>query len=197
MKNMKTPLYYFLLMALPLLIISCSKEGPTGPAGPTGAQGTTGAAGPAGPAGAAGTANVIYSGWLDVPFAADTIHSGAVIDTIGYYADVNAPKLTNTILTSGDIKVYVNAATAAAPVIFPLPYVDVYYGLNIDASFKLQTISLYSNFNSSTYTSGGNKYLQYRYILVPGGVPARIMPDGSAVDWNNYASVQKYLGLKD
>src|SRR5690349_2042724 len=100
MKNMKTSIYYFLLIALPLFIISCSKEGPAGPAGPTGPTGATGAAGPGGPAGAPGTANVIYSAWLDVPFLPDTVKQGnVVIDTLGYYSDVAVPKLTPAILT--------------------------------------------------------------------------------------------------
>ena len=38
----------------------------------------------------------------------------------------------------------------------------------------------------------GNQVFQYRYILIPGGKAAR-----SAIDWNNYAAVKKYLNLKD
>ena len=198
MKNMKLSIYYFLLLALPLFIISCSKEGPTGPAGPSGAAGAQGPAGPAGPAGAAGASSVTYSAWLDVPFLPDTIMNGTVVvDTAGYYSDLSAPKLTSTILSSGDIKVYVNLGTAAAPVVFPLPFLDIYSGLSIDVWFVPQIIKLYSNAPVSTQGTGTNKSLQYRYILVPGGTPARIMPDGNAVDWNNYASVQKYLGLTD
>ena len=183
MKNMKTSIYYFLLIALPLFIISCSKEGPAGPAGPAGPQGTAGAAGAGGPAGPAGTANVIYSGWLDVAFLPDTIMVGnVVVDTAGYYSDLAATKLTNTILSSGDIKVYVNLGTAAAPVVFPLPFLDIYSGLSIDVWYVPQIIKLYSNVNASTQGTGTNKAVQYRYILIPGGTPARVMPDGNAVD---------------
>jgi len=39
------------------------------------------------------------------------------------------------------------------------------------------------------------KYRQYRYILIPGSVNARVAKP--AVNWNNYKEVQAYLGLKD
>lgn len=41
-----------------------------------------------------GTANVIYSSWLDVTYLADTIHIGTLVDTIGFYTNITAPKLT-------------------------------------------------------------------------------------------------------
>jgi len=95
------------LVVITLIFTQCQK-GDVGPAGPTG---PTGPAGSTGPKGDSGTANVIYSPWLDVAYAADTIHSGAIIDTIGFYATITAAKLTNAILTSGEIKVYLNLLT--------------------------------------------------------------------------------------
>ena len=199
MKNMKTSICYVLLIALPLFIISCSKEGPAGPAGPAGPQGTAGAAGPAGPAGAAGaagTANVIYSTWLDVPFTynVDPANPG---DTV-WSADLNVPKLTAAILNSGDVKVYFNFGTSATPDVNPLPLLSPFLGYNLEIySLSIQNITFLSNFNASFRGTGANKSYQFRYILIPGGTPARIMTDGNKVDWNDYASVQKYLGLTD
>jgi len=121
------------------------------------------------------------------------VQNGAVLDTIGFYFDAAVPKLTNAILTSGDIRVYLNLGTAAVPGIVPLPYFDPYFGISINPTYSVNLIDLYSNLNVSTYTNtAGVKQQQWRYILIPGGKPAR-----SAIDWNNYAEVKKYLNLPD
>src|SRR5215203_3501906 len=181
---------YSVAIALTILLYACSKEGDQGPAGPAGPAGATGAAGTKGDP---GTANVIYSAWLDVTYLPDTIHTGALIDTLGYYADIPASTLTNAILTSGEMKVYLNLGTAATPFVVPLPYVDLYQGITITPTFFLQTIELYSNIPASTITTAP-KRLQYRYILIPGGVAGRT---ANKINWNNYAEVKAYLGLKD
>jgi len=190
--NALTTLCFVAVFAL--VIASCSKEGPAGPAGAAGPAGPAGPAGSAGPKGDTGVANVIYSTWLDATYIADTVHNGAVIDTIGFYYDATVPKLTNAILTTGEIKVYLNLGTAATPGIVPLPYFDPYFGISINPTFTTSLIDLYSNLNVSTYTdqTSGQKRQQWRYILIPGGKPAR-----SAIDWNNYAEVKKYLNLPD
>jgi len=93
-----------------MLIVSCGKQGATGPAGP------------AGPKGDSASGSVIYSDWLDVTYKADTIHDPqGKIDTLGYYAIVNVPKLTATMLNTADVKVYINTSDASDPVIYPLP----------------------------------------------------------------------------
>ena len=185
------------LLAIAIFFTQCQK-GDVGPAGPAGAAGPTGPTGPAGapgPKGDTGTANVIYSPWLDVTYAADTIHIGSVIDTLWWLANITATKLTQTILDRGEIKVYMNWGTQADPDIAPLPLLDVFFtGLTINPEFLLQRIDLYANFNASTQTIGGQKYLQYRYILIPGSVPSGRV---RSVDWNNYNEVKAFLGLTD
>lgn len=175
-----------------LVIASCSKEGPAGATGPAGPAGPTGATGATGAKGDTGVANVIYSAWLDAKYTPETQTTNGVLDTLGFYLDAAVPKLTNAILTSGEIKVYINLGTAATPVIVPLPYFDPYTFLSVNPTYSASLISLYSNGDVSTFTDAGVKKQQWRYILIPGGKPAR-----SAIDWNNYAEVQKYLGLKD
>ena len=189
-----------LLLAIAVIISSCSKTGPAGPAGATGATGPQGPGGSNGPAGPAGTANVIYSQWLTVPFLPDTVHNGAAIDTLGFYTDITATKLDSTILATGEIKVYLNLGSASNPFVVPLPYIDVYSGVSITPTFSVQDIFLYSNADASTVTQGGVTYLQYRYILIPGGTTA--MPVGvngikKTINWNDYNEVKAYLGLKD
>ena len=188
-----------LLLAVVLFFSYCGKDGdtgPVGPAGPAGAAGPAGGPGAQGPKGDTGTANVIYSEWLDVVYEADTIMDATrtIIDTIGFIGTIDAPKLSNDILSRGEIKVYLNVSAASDPVVFPIPYYDVYTNLNINPIYFLQTISLYSNANASTFEDGGNKFQQYRYVLIPGSVPGQKAPK---VNWNNYNEVKEYLGLSN
>jgi hypothetical protein len=180
-----------------ILFFSYCKKGDTGPAGPAGAAGTPGPAGPAGsqgPKGDTGTANVIYSAWLDVTFTPITDTVNSVVDTIGYAGELTAAKLTNAILTSGEIKVYVNAGSTGTPSVFPLPYFNINSLLSINPFFEAGKIYLNSNANVSTQGTGPAKTLQYRYILIPGAVPGQRAPK---VNWNNYEEVQGYLGLSN
>ena len=191
-----------LFLAVIVFFSYCGKDGATGPAGPTGPAGTAGPAGtpgtqgPQGPKGDTGTANVIYSAWLDVKYSPDTVHlPGGVIDTGGYFANVTAAKLTNAILNTGEIKVYINVGTPTQQVVLPLPYFDIYTSVNINPAFFLQRIQLYSNADISSFTDGtGAKRYQYRYVLIPGAVPGQKAPK---VNWNNYDEVKSYLGLSN
>lgn len=168
-----------------MLTISCSKEGPVGPVGP---------AGPAGPKGDSNSGDVIYSAWLDVPYKPDTIHlSGGGIDTIGFYAIIDVPKLTLELLSTAEVKVYLNANDSGDPTVYSLPYHGT-SGLDIQVSSYKQKIELYSNADVGTVTINGKKYQQYRYMIVPGNVQAR---SAAPINWLDYTAVKSYLGLKD
>jgi hypothetical protein len=185
-----------LLVAFTVLLTACTKEGPAGPAGAAGPAGPTGPAGGQGPKGDTGTANVIYSNWLDVTFDADTVQNGTIIDTVGFSTLINAPKLTNTILSTGEIKVYWNYGTAASPVVFPLPLdLATFNGVYLSPFFQVGSIALISNADLSTFSPAANtKRFQFRYVLIPGGTPSGRM---ATVNWNDYNAVKAYLGLKD
>jgi hypothetical protein len=178
-----------LVLSVALFFTAC-KKGDAGPAGETGAPGPTGATGATGSTGKTGTANVIYSAWQDVTFS--------LVDSFTAVGPITAPKIVDSIIQKGEVKVYWNVNTASNPTIVALPYHDngVLFGASDLANIpliKVGTISLYSNYNLSSFTTtSGEKAFQYRYIIVPGGVSAR-----SAVNWNDYKEVQKYLGLKD
>lgn len=200
MKRLKliSPLVLLSGLFLVMFMISCGKDGSdgaTGPAGPAGPAGPTGATGPKGDAGSgSGSGNVIYSDWLDVPFMADTIHlANGKIDTIGFYATIDVPKLTLELLGTADVKVYVNTEDATDPVIYSLPYSDA-SGLNIRMTAYTKKIELYSEANVGTVIANGKKYLQYRYMIVPGNVEAR---SAAPVNWSDYTAVKAYLGLKN
>lgn len=180
-----------------LLFSSCKKgdTGATGPQGSAGPAGSNGAAGAQGPKGDPGTANVIYSAWLDVTFEADTVHDGTAIDTLGFFASIDAPQIDSAMLAGGEIKVYINLNDASDPFISPLPYTDLFNGITISSDFTSQSIQLYSNIDAGTITIDGTKYQQYRYILVPGSVLAG--RTASSIDWKDYKQVKAYLNLKD
>src|SRR4051794_7007506 len=107
--------YTIALFTASLMFTSCGKDGDVGPAG---SKGDTGGAGPAGPKGEQGTANVIYSDWLDVSFGSEPKFPPV------YFTAIDAPKLTADVLSTAEIKVFVNFNTAEDPLVTPLPYID-------------------------------------------------------------------------
>lgn len=204
---MKSYSFFGLLLAFSLFVYSCQKgdAGPAGPNGSTGATGATGANGKDGKDGSpgakgdTGTANVIYSAWLDVGFQPATVedpNDPSLLDTTGYFAQIAAPKLSSDILNMGEIKVYMNEYDPETELttVYPLPFDDVPGKTTL--SFYEQTITVKANKDLSTisYSPDPNKSYQFRYVLVPGGVKDQ---SASKVDWNNYAQVQSYLGLKN
>jgi hypothetical protein len=176
------PLFYPLIVIFSLFIFVACKKGDTGPEGPAGPAGPSGAAGPAGPT---GTANVIYSDWLDVTFEPNT-------DSSNWSATIPAPALSQEMLSQGEIKVYINFNTAADPVVFPLPYFDG--AVIINPVFFTDTIALVSTVDAGTIEDSGDKFFQYRYVLIPGGTVATIPAN---VNLDRYADVKKYFKLKN
>lgn len=186
-----------LFLALIAILSSCTKEGPVGPAGSAGAQGPSGvngapgSAGPAGVPGVPGTANVVYSTWADVTYAPGNADSSV------WVAEIAAPKLVDSILNKGSIKVYLNAGSDSTndQFVIPLPvYEPFLIGAIINPYFTTQNITLIATENMGSFTIRGYHYFQYRYILVPGGTPGGRQ---ATVDWNNYAAVKAYLNITD
>jgi len=176
------PLVFLQGLFFVMFLISCGKDGAQGPQGPAGPKGDS----------TAGT--VIYSAWLDVSFKPDTVHlAGGGIDTVGYFADIDVPKLTSALVNTADVKMYINSSDASNPVIYPLPY-NASSGLYIQFSAYAQGISLYSNSNLSTFTANGKKHQQFRYMIVPGNTQGR---SAASVNWSDYAAVKVYLGLEN
>jgi hypothetical protein len=201
---MKKIIYNFkcLIIATTLIIVSCSK-GPAGDTGPAGAQGPAGPAGSTGPQGTTGTANVIYSPWLNVTF-------DQVLDT-NWLGQIPAPKLTDSILNKGEIKVYFNAGNDSTDnqFVLALPAYEPFFftannqpiTLIINPYFTTQAITLVSNLDISSYKDDkGYNNFQFRYIIIPGGTTATaasINGENNSINWNDYKQVKKLLGLKD
>lgn len=178
-------LFYYMLAAT--LMITACKKGDTGPQGEKGDKGDAGAQGSQGTKGDPGAANVQYSAWLDLAYAKDAA-SGV------FFTQISEPKITDNLLSTGEIKVYVNLGSADSKVVMPLPFVDG--EAQITSLYAPGIIELDANFNASTGTSSatGKKVRQYRYVLIPGGTSVRM---DKSVNWNNYEEVKAYLGLKD
>jgi len=173
---------FILPIVLALFVFVACKKGDTGPAGPAGPAGPDGAAGPAGPA---GTANVIYSDWLEVIFDEDTASNS-------WNTIIPAPGLSADILNRGDVKVYFNLGSTADPVVFPIPYFD---GQSIITPvFVTDSILLSStdDFSTRLDSASNEKFVVYRYVLIPGGEQAY-----SDVDFKNYLSVKQKFDMKD
>ncbi len=186
-----------LLFLITIVFANCKKgdTGPAGAAGATGANGANGASGPQGPKGDTGVANVIYSQWLDVAYT--PVKDSTTGDTLAWIATIPAPSLSDSILNTGIVKVFLNAGTPTVKAVFPLPITDLFALtglLNVNCYFTLNTINLYATDNASSFTSQGEKAFQYRYVLIPGGVAGGIRKN---VDWNDYNQVKATLGLSN
>jgi hypothetical protein len=190
----KFNLLSILLLAFVFIVASCTKEGPEGPAGATGPQGPTGlggATGPAGPAGPtgpagttgptgpqgpAGTANVIYSAW----FTAEQ-NGGWADTTINLVAlqkkfNKPAPGATLAMLNNGVVlsymKLFPDGAGGTTTSVRQLPYSNPgtsseFFPLHYVGSI---TYALVSTANPGVATSTPGAGVEFRYVLIPGGV---------------------------
>ena len=152
MKILKT---IFTLLLVSIFTISCSSD-----------DGTDGINGVDGKQGPTGTANVIYSAWLTAPTAAAEIVDG----TSGMSTTINAPELTDDILSKGTVLVYVSFGSGT----FSLPYTSTAGGFvnTITAVSSLKKIKLFRFRHDQAATVNLPTSLSWRYILIPGGVAA-------------------------
>lgn len=132
-----------------------------------------------------GTANVIYSGWNTAKNFRDTTIDNSVLRI----ADVAAPALTTALLNNASLQVYFNYGGG----VLPLPYSSY-------AGGKLNTISYIPRAGRFTITrfaadnSGSvalSTVLQYRYVIIPGGVAVANKPNQPLLDLKDYEAVKK------
>jgi hypothetical protein len=153
MKTLKT---IFAILSIALLTVSCSSD-----------DGKDGIDGEPGATGATGTANVIYSAWITAPTAAVETVDG----TSGMSTTINAPELTEDILSKGTVLVYVSFGTGT----FTLPYTSTAGGFvnTITAISTSKKIKLFRFRHDGGGTVNLPTTLSWRYILIPGGVAAK------------------------
>lgn len=145
-----------------------------------------------GPKGDSAIANVYYSPWM------------ALRDTGWYYTDetltewqyiVRDSKIDSSLISTGDIHVYWNRNTIAAPVVYNVPYViDTFYirPIFVRGGFYLLSNIPYSVFDPTNATS------YFRYVITKGTQKTGARTTGgSPVDFTNYNAVKEYYGIKD
>lgn len=184
-------------------------QGPMGPQGATGATGATGAAGATGvtgatgATGAAGNVNVIYSAWMTSPYdSRDTTIDG----TCYRVRHLDAPLLTSSILNTGTIITYFRVGSIGP---YQLPYISDAGGAtnSVNCFYKLGKIFVYRHtLNSCRFTSAVPEEfpgqpvminlpqsLEYRYVIIPGGIAAAAAKRG--VDLKNYEAARQYFKI--
>jgi hypothetical protein len=167
MKTIKTTIA---ILAIAIFSISCSKPED-------------------GAVGATGTANVMYSNWASAPTATATTIDG----TNGNTTSITATQLSQEILDKGTVLVYGKFSST----IFPLPYVSYAGGSANTLTFypELNNIKL---FRFKHDGSGGVSIptsLQFRYILIPGGVSAKTSQPNYKL--MSYSEVCQQLNIRE
>jgi len=168
MKHVFSVLSVAVVMLLTVFITSTGcKKGDTGPKGDT------------------GNANVMYSPWLSVKYSMTIPQPN---DTV-YIATINAPQITDSVISKGDVRIYVNTNTSASPEIMSLPYSTFIIPFISKGKIELDAVD-----DFSTFTQSGATYLQYRYVIIQGSsqIPGRL-----AVNLNDYNSVKQYYKIPD
>ncbi len=167
-----------LLLSIIFISVNCTKEGPEGPVGaqgpqgPPGSTGATGATGSQGPPGPAGSANVIYSSWA----AASWTSTGVAPYSAIFLSDRAATGVTQAIIDNGVVLCYAkgipDGSGVATSHTVQLPFSDVtasytdHYDFVINAPGNLRFLYK-SSFPWGIPQLAG---MQFRYILIPGGV---------------------------
>lgn len=207
---MQKGIYYF-FVALVFTVAACSKTGPAGPQGSTGATGATGPQGPGGPQGPQGNANVFTdtfslanADWL---WNSGYTYSNSNNGTVTYftrYHDVNFSKITQGMLDSGMVMVYVAPNANDQNQWSPLPYSFLSFGSAFYYNYVYETMPgkvrlhfFYSQNGSgaapTTLSSDVIPTHKYKIVAVSGAISTAMKRD--KVDAGDYNQVMKYLGL--
>jgi hypothetical protein len=200
-----------LLLCISLTWLHCSKTGPIGPEGPAGQNGAPGAPGAQGPPGTPGipgapgtpgaqgppgTANVIYSGWLNADYSFS--NTSAVNKTMR----VMEQRCTRDFNNRGGIVLFF--FRFQDNVVYTMPFTDFNnqnykYGFPVffdtDGEIRIQISSTNASAltDAEIYGVAANP-LQFRYVLIPGGMPTGRM---TKVDLKDYAAVKAAYNIPD
>ncbi len=173
------------ILVISISLFSCS-DGEDGAIGPEGQAGEQGEQGPTGEQGDTGTANVIYSDWIPSEFDANIIATGSSFI-------IDAPSLTDEIIDRGVILVY--GKTKPQDItndqdVIPLP-ID-YFGSR-QQSYRYRAEGPGELGISVGSTDGGSVgetlFDEYRYVLIPGGIPAAPSAPGTVKSKVNYTTM--------
>lgn len=179
----RSRLIYFIAITFFFAFASIACEGPAGPDGAQGPQGEQGPEGPQGPQGETGTANVIYSEWMDIEWN--------LIDTESVKSlRIEEENLTEEFRGSGVVVAY---AMNTSESIFQLPMISSMAEWRFYHWFRGEFITFeLESFDFSPVPEEIGNW-QIRYILIPGGVPAKMSKDF----FEDYNAVKEYFGIPD
>ncbi len=167
------------------IISSCSKDGEPGVAGKdglngtvgaigaTGSTGATGGTGNTGPTGPTGTANVIYSAWIPANFPATGL---AGTSPIRRYMQIPFPiniPVQSDILNKYLVLVYFMGFGDGSLYMLPCNFRGVNFSVQPNLSFGFLITALSDSaapLNPLAIDPANNN--RFRYVLIPGGVPA-------------------------
>lgn len=158
--------------------------GATGAVGATGATGAVGPQGPAGPQGEAGTANVIYSDWFTPAFV-----DWQKITEKSYLYSIIETKVTQDIIDKGVVLAYSRQVASGPAYLLPM-MLETNSGLtnyNIAAALGKVNITFTELLDIQGKPATG---LQYRYVIIPGGVKSR-----AYIDYTNFNEVAKAFSI--
>lgn len=159
-------------------------QGPKGDTGATGATGAAGATGPQGPKGDPGTTNVIYSDWFTPAFV-----DWQKITEKSYLYGIIEAKITQDIIDKGVVLAYSRQVAGGPAYLLPM-MLETSSGLtnyNVAAALGKVNITFSELLDIQGKPATG---LQYRYVIIPGGVKTR-----ANIDYTNFDEVAKAFGI--
>jgi hypothetical protein len=173
-------------------------QGRQGPKGDTGDQGRQGPKGDKGDEGDPGTANVIYSEWTTFVLEDWTASLTFFGQTRREYP-INVTEIDSEIINKGTVMVYGRLAgtitrTQPLPIIGPIPSNARDQVLNFHIRLGLIHIEFYNLIERDEDPGRFGSGNQYRYIIIPGGVPTGRI---GAPDLSDYEAVKTFYNIPD
>ena len=161
-------------------------SGTNGTNGTNGSDGAQGATGSKGDKGDPGTANVIYSGW----FTPNT-NDWQKLSDINYTYTINEPKITQDIVDRGVVLAYSRQNANSASYLLPLTLTTSSSISNYNIGMSIEKVII--NFLELLEPSGKPaNNLQFRYVIIPGGVQTR-----ANLDYTNFEAVARAFGIPE
>jgi hypothetical protein len=139
-----------------------------------------------------GTANVIYSSWTTLDSAVrDTTIDGSDMKI----SHIDAPQLSQEILDQGVVNVYMEFSDD----VYPLPYTGYAGGASNVMDFlpRLDKIFITRFTMDNSASVGFASSLEFRYVIIPGGVAAKSKMSKDQIKKMPYEEVKKRFGIRD
>jgi hypothetical protein len=200
----------FIIAAITILSVACSKTGPTGPAGATGPAGPQGSTGLQGAQGPQGNANVHVdvftvsnSQWLWEDYYIFFTGSGSYTEWFTRYYKAAFSAVTQGVLDSGMVLVYMTPNLNDLNQWSPLPYIfDTGSGYSYNFVYVTGpgTVELEFYFDEANGSNAAPtlstfviESYKFKIIAVTGSMVTSMQKN--QIDKGNYAQVANFLGL--